>query len=59
MYNDKLTLVKTGDCVRQRPGIVHNLFDYSPDMEFLEIIGPADYKPLEVPGPCPAPPPTR
>ena len=23
MYNDKLTLVKTGDCVHQRPGIVH------------------------------------
>jgi hypothetical protein len=29
MYNDKLTLVKTGDCVHQRPGIVHDLFDYS------------------------------
>jgi mannose-6-phosphate isomerase-like protein (cupin superfamily) len=58
MYNDKLTLVKIGDCVHQRPGIVHDLFDYSPDMEFLEIIGPADYKTIEVPGPCPAPPPT-
>ena len=58
MYNDKLTLVKTGDCVHQRPGIVHDLFDYSPDMEFLEIIGPADYKTIEAPGPCPAPPPT-
>ena len=58
MYDDKLTLVKTGDCVHQRPGIVHDLFDYSPDMEFLEIIGPADYKTIEMPGPCPAPPPT-
>ena len=58
MYNDKLTLVKTGDCVHQRPGIVHDLFDYSPDMEFLEIISPADYQTIEVTGPCAAPAPT-
>ena len=58
MYDDKVTLVKAGDCVHQRPGIVHDLFDYSPDMEFLEIIGPADYKTVPVPGPCPAPAPT-
>jgi mannose-6-phosphate isomerase-like protein (cupin superfamily) len=58
MYDDKVTLVKAGDCVHQRPGIVHDLFDYSPDMEFLEIISPADYKTIEVPGPCPVPPPT-
>ena len=44
MYEDKETLVAAGDCVHQRPGIVHYLFDYSPDMEYLEIVGPADFK---------------
>ena len=44
MYGDKDTLVEAGDCVHQRPGIVHYLFDYSPDMEYLEIVGPADFK---------------
>ena len=44
MYGDKETLVEAGDCVHQRPGIVHYLFDYSPDMEYLEIVGPADFK---------------
>ena len=43
MHEDKPTLVKAGDCVHQRPGIVHYLFDYSPDMEYLEIVGPADF----------------
>ena len=33
MYGDEETLVEAGDCVHQRPGIVHYLFDYSPDME--------------------------
>jgi len=37
MYEQKETLVKAGDCVHQRPGIVHYLFDYSPDMEYLEV----------------------
>ncbi len=32
MYEDKETLVEVGDCVHQRPGITHFLFDYSPDM---------------------------
>jgi quercetin dioxygenase-like cupin family protein len=58
MYEDKDTLVKAGDCVHQRPGIVHFLFDYSPDMEYLEIAGPADFKTVPVEGPCPVPPPT-
>jgi hypothetical protein len=26
------------DVVHQRPGIVHDLFDYPPDMEYLEIV---------------------
>lgn len=58
MYEDKNTLVSAGDCVHQRPGIVHYLFDYSPDMEYLEIVGPADFKTVEVDGPCAVPEPT-
>ena len=58
MYEDQETLVKAGDCVHQRPGISHYLFDYSPDMEYLEIVGPADFTTVDVEGPCPIPPPT-
>ena len=57
MYEDKETLVSAGDCVHQRPGIVHYLFDYSPDMEYLEIVGPADFKTIDMPGPAPVPAP--
>ncbi len=55
MYEDRPTLVKAGDCVHQRPGIVHYLFDYSPDMEYLEIVGPADFGSIAVEGPCEVP----
>lgn len=56
MYEDKVTLVAAGDCVHQRPGIVHYLFDYSPDMEYLEIVGPADFASVPVKqGPCEIP----
>jgi hypothetical protein len=41
MYEDKNTLVAAGDCVHQRPGIVNYLYDYSPDMQYLEVVGPA------------------
>jgi mannose-6-phosphate isomerase-like protein (cupin superfamily) len=51
MYEDKVTLVEAGDCVHQRPGMTHYLFDYSPDMEYLEIVGPADFGTVEVEGP--------
>jgi len=57
MYGDQETLVEAGDCVHQKPGIVHYLFDYSPDMEYLEIVGPSDFKTLDVDGPCPVPDP--
>jgi quercetin dioxygenase-like cupin family protein len=57
MYEDKETLVAAGDCVHQRPGIVHYLYDYSPDMEYLEIVGPADFKTIEAEGPCKVPAP--
>jgi quercetin dioxygenase-like cupin family protein len=56
MYEGKETLVEAGDCVHQRPGITHYLFDYSPDMEYLEIVGPADFGTVEVQGPCEVPP---
>jgi mannose-6-phosphate isomerase-like protein (cupin superfamily) len=59
MYDDKVTLVEAGDCVHQRPGITHFLFDYSPDMEYLEIVGPADFGSVAVEGPpCTVPAPT-
>ncbi|KVH39814.1 cupin domain-containing protein [Burkholderia cepacia] len=58
MYGERETLVAAGDCVHQAPGIVHYLFDYSPDMEYLEIVGPADFKSIDVDGPCAVPPPT-
>ncbi|AIO34893.1 araC-like ligand binding domain protein [Burkholderia cenocepacia] len=58
MYGEQETLVAAGDCVHQAPGIVHYLFDYSPDMEYLEIVGPADFKSIDVDGPCAVPAPT-
>ncbi len=57
MYEDKEHLVSAGDCVHQRPGITHFLFDYSPDMEYLEVVGPADFKTVDVEGPAPVPKP--
>jgi len=56
MYDDKVTLVEAGDCVHQRPGLVHYLFDYSPDMEYLEIVGPADFGTEAAEAPCEVPP---
>lgn len=58
MYEDKETLVSAGDCVHQSPGIRHFLFDYSEDMEYLEIVSPADFKSIGVEGPCAVPSPT-
>jgi len=58
MYEDKVTLVEAGDVVHQRPGIRHFLFDYSPDMEYLEIVSPADFRTVEVEAPCAVPAPT-
>jgi len=58
MYEDQDTLVEAGDCVHQRPGIVHYLYDYSPDMEYLEIVGPADFATVDMPAPAEVPDPT-
>lgn len=57
MYEDKEHLVTAGDCVHQRPGIVHFLFDYSADMEYLEVVGPEDFPSIEMTGPCAVPAP--
>ena len=59
MYEDKEHLVAAGDCVHQRPGITHYLFDYSPDMEYLEVVSPPEFGtveadwPAKVPAPAP------
>ena len=57
MYEGEETLVEAGDCVHQRPGIVHFLFDYSPDMEYLEIVSPADFTSIDAPAPAQVPTP--
>ena len=57
MYGETETLVEAGDCVHQKPGVIHYLFDYSPDMEYLEIVGPSDFKTIDVIGPCEVPDP--
>ena len=58
MYEGVETLVEAGDCVHQRPGIVHFLFDYSSDMEYLEVVGPADFATVDTPAPAAVPEPT-
>lgn len=55
MYEDQETLVAAGDCVHQAPGLRHYLFDYSPDMEYLEVVGPAVFTDVPVKGPCAVP----
>jgi quercetin dioxygenase-like cupin family protein len=59
MYEERETLVAAGDCVHQAPGIRHFLFDYSPDMEYLEVVGPADFTSIDVEGPCAVPAPHK
>jgi mannose-6-phosphate isomerase-like protein (cupin superfamily) len=48
MYDGVETLVDTGDVVHQPSGIVHTLFDYSDDLEYIEIVGPANFGTVEV-----------
>ncbi len=58
MYGDQEHLVEAGDTVHQRPGITHYLFDYSPDMEYIEITSPADFGTIDADPPCEVPAPT-
>ena len=55
MYEEKETLIEAGDCVHQCPGITHYLFDYLPDMEYLEVVSPADFGTEDAEGPCAVP----
>ncbi len=41
-------MMSAGSCWLQPPGIRHTVLDYSPDVELLEIIVPADFKTAEV-----------
>jgi hypothetical protein len=49
VYEVKATLVEAGDVVHQRHGFVHYLYDYSQDMERLEVGSPADFKTVDMP----------
>ncbi len=41
-------MMSAGSCWLQPPGIAHTVLDYSPDVELLEIIVPADFKTVDV-----------
>jgi uncharacterized RmlC-like cupin family protein len=41
-------MMSQGSCWLQPPGIKHTVLDYSPDVELLEIIVPADFRTVEV-----------
>lgn len=41
-------MMSAGSCWLQPPGIKHTVLDYSPDVELLEIIVPADFKTADV-----------
>ena len=41
-------MMSAGSCWLQPPGIKHTVLDYSPDVELLEIIVPADFKTVEL-----------
>jgi len=57
IYEDKEHGVAAGDCVHQRPGITHYPLDYSPAMEYLEVVGPANFGTIEVESAVPIPEP--
>ena len=58
MYSDVSVHVGTGDCVYMPPGISHYLYDYSEDMEFLEIESPVESLTEDVSPCCDIPQPT-
>jgi hypothetical protein len=59
MHEHTEHLVAEGECAHQRPGITHDLFDYSAETEYLEIATLADFKTMDVEGPCVMPVPGR
>lgn len=58
MHEDKGHLVSAGERVHQRRGTTHYLLDYSPDMEYLEVVSPAAFDTVDVERAVLAPPPT-
>jgi hypothetical protein len=48
MIESEQCLVQAGDCLNQAPDTARYLFDYSPDMEYLEVVGPVDFRTIEV-----------
>ena len=43
--------LKAGDCVNQLPGIKHREIECSVDVEMLEIVSPADFRPHTIEAP--------
>ena len=44
MYEGQGEVVaKAGTCILQPPGIKHNVLEWSPDLELLEVTSPADF----------------
>jgi quercetin dioxygenase-like cupin family protein len=43
-------LLEAGSCAYQPPGIKHRELGHSNDIEILEIVMPADFKTVELPG---------
>lgn len=48
MAEHQETLLGDGDCVHQRPDLQRHRFDWSPDMECLEPVDPADFTGIDV-----------
>ena len=46
--SDEVVVAKAGDSMIQPPGSVHNVLDYSEDVEVLEITMPANYPTIDV-----------
>lgn len=40
-------VVEAGGCLYQPPGGAHNVIDYTPDLEVLEVTMPADYDTIQ------------
>ncbi|MSP00629.1 MAG: cupin [Acetobacteraceae bacterium] len=43
-----IQMMSAGSCWLQPPGLKHTVLDYSPDVELLEIVVPADFKTIEL-----------
>ena len=57
MVEVKEHLLAARQCVHQRPGIMHFLFDCSSDLKYLDIAGPADFGSVDMTSDIPVQPP--